>query len=326
MKFCTIGTSWITEAFIEAAHRSGKAQLVAVYSRKSESAQAFANKYGEVSAFTNIQEMLADDNSDFVYIASPNILHPDHIKLAIRSGKHVFCEKPMVFTDKQWQEIAQLSKKHQVFVFEGFRHLFSPNYERLKEALTSVGTIRSAMLQYMQYSSRYDKYKDGAEPNVFSQKFAGGALMDLGVYPLSMAVDLFGQPINATYHPVLLENGIDGSGTMVLTYEGFVVTLLTSKITNAFMKSEIHGEEGTLMIDAIAPISQIQFYDRKTARVSELANEQYDADMIFEVEAFVQMVTNKDWDSHDAFLERSRTVAQLTTKMRQENDIHFPNE
>ncbi|WP_077302713.1 Gfo/Idh/MocA family protein [Virgibacillus pantothenticus] len=326
MKFCTIGTSWITEAFIDAANRSGDAQLAAVYSRKLETAQAFANKHGAVKAYTDITEILEADECDFVYIASPNILHPDHIKIAIQSGKHVFCEKPMVFTDKQWQEIAQLSKAHQVFVFEGFRHLFSPNYQRLKKELTNIGAIRSALLQYGQYSSRYDKYREGAEPNVFSPQFAGGALMDLGVYPLSMAIDLFGQPKDFSYYPVLLKNGIDGSGTMVLTYDGFIVTLLCSKITNAFMQSEIHGEDGTLIMDAIAPISQLQLHDRKTAQINELANEQYEADMVFEIQAFVEMVSENNWQLHDSYLERSRTIAQLTEKMRKENGIHFPNE
>ncbi|MRT18270.1 gfo/Idh/MocA family oxidoreductase, partial [Vitellibacter sp. q18] len=77
MKFCTIGTSWITEAFIDAANRSGDAQLAAVYSRRLETAQAFANKHGAVKAYTDIKEMLEADECDFVYIASPNILHPD---------------------------------------------------------------------------------------------------------------------------------------------------------------------------------------------------------------------------------------------------------
>ncbi|WP_077319456.1 Gfo/Idh/MocA family protein [Virgibacillus proomii] len=326
MKFSTIGTSWITEAFIEAATLSEVAQLDSVYSRRQETAQDFAQKHGGKTAYTDIQQMLEEANSDFVYVASPNILHPEHIKLCIQNGKHVFCEKPMVYTEKQWEEISQLAQKNHVFVFEGFRHLFSPNYYTLKEQTANIGKIRSAMLQYAKYSSRYDKYKEGKEPNVFSPNFAGGALMDLGVYPLSMAIDLFGAPKESRYFPVLLSNGIDGSGTIILTYDDFMVTILCSKITSAFLPSEIHGEDGTLIMDEIAPISELQLYNRKTDKTSQLGQKQFEADMVYEIKAFVQMVQEQNWDQHDANLERSRLVVRLTEKMRKENGLRFPGE
>src|SRR5699024_1657823 len=107
-------------------------------------------------------------------------------------------------------------------------------------------------------------YKSGDVPNVFSKEYAGGALMDLGVYPLSMAIDLFGEPRDIDYHPVLLDNGVDGSGTLVLTYGDFIVTILCSKIAKATIPSEIHGKDGTLTIDHIAPIQKLSFYNRKT--------------------------------------------------------------
>src|SRR5690625_5559667 len=78
-----------------------------------------------------------------------------------------------------------------------------------------------------------------------------------------MAIDLFGKPHDIDYHPVLLDNGVDGSGTLVLTYEDFIVTILCSKIAQATIPSEIHGEDGTLTIDHIAPIQKLSFYNRK---------------------------------------------------------------
>ncbi|PAV30602.1 hypothetical protein CIL05_05735 [Virgibacillus profundi] len=325
MKFSTIGTSWITEAFIKAAQYSKIAELQSVYSRSEKSAKDFAERNGAKNATTDLDALLAEE-TDFIYIASPNGMHYEHILKCIENKKHVFSEKPMVLTEKQWKEVKELAEKQEVFVFEGFRHLFSPNYEILKKSLPDAGEIRSVMLQYVQYSSRYDKYKNGEEPNVFTKEFAGGALMDLGVYPLSMAIDLFGEPKAVDYFPVLLSNGIDGSGTLVMTYEGFIVTILCSKIAQGSIPSEIHGEDGALTIDRVAPIEKLSFYNRKSKKSKELAKDQLENDMVYELEAFTKMIEQKDIVSHDLWMERSRLVAKWSEQARRKQGILFPGE
>ena len=325
MKYSTIGTSWITEMFIEAVQQTKKAELISIYSRSEETAELFAKKNGAENWFTDLDEML-DDASDFVYIASPNIMHYDHIIKVIKKGKHVFFVYPLVYTEQQWNDIYNLAKKHQVFIFEGFRHLFSPNYKKLTTQLTQIGTIRTAILHYVQYSSRYDVFKSGQIPNVFSKEFAGGVLMDLGVYPLSMALDLFGEPMDADYFPVKLSNGIDGSGTLVLTYEDKVITIVTSKTGHGLIPSEIHGEKGTLTIDHVAPISSLKYYDRQTAHTAELAEPQHEIDMVYQVEAFVKMIEENDIESYEKWMERSRQVAKWTEKVRNEVGILFSGE
>lgn len=325
MKFSTIGTSWITESFINATKEAGGTELISVYSRSNETAKAFAEKHGAEGWFTDLDEMLAGP-SDFIYVASPNVFHFEHTMKCIEKGKHVFCEKPMVYTEEQWKEIEQFAKEKDVFVFEGYRHLFSPNYTILKENIQKAGPIRSVSLQYNQYSSRYDSYLAGERPNVFTKEFAGGALMDLGVYPLSVALDLFGEPEAIKYFPVLLSNGIDGSGTLVLTYESFVVTILCSKITEATIPSEIHGEDGSLTMDHVAQIGSLVFHDHRHDSSEELAGSASEFDMVFEFEAFVEMVTNKDKASHEKWLERSRQVGKWTEVARKEAGILFPGE
>src|SRR5690625_453764 len=320
MKYSTIGTGWITEMFIDAAKQTGEAELVSVYSRSEETAEKFAKKNGAEKWYTDLDAMLGE-TSDFIYIASPNIMHYEHIIKAIKKGKHIFCEKPLVYTEEQWKKVDELAKEYNVFVFEGYRHLFSPNYKRLKNNLTEIGAIRSAVLHYVQYSSRYDIYKEGSIPNVFSKKFAGGVLMDLGVYPLSMAIDLFGEPDDANYFPVKLSNGIDSSGTLVLTYEDKVVTILASKVGSALIPSEIHGENGTLTVDHIAPISSLKHYDRQADHTKELAETQHKLDMIYQMEAFSKMIEKNDTKTYEKWMERSRQVAKLTEKVRKETGI-----
>ena len=325
MKFATIGTSWITESFIEASRQTGAAQLYAVYSRSETSAKNFAEKYNATDWYTDLDNML-DGDADFVYVASPNRMHYEHTLKCIAKKKHVFCEKPMVYTEEQWAEIERQANKAGVYVFEGFRHLFSPNYDALKSHLVQAGKVRSGLLQYVQYSSKYDAYKSGDVPNVFSKEYAGGALMDLGVYPLSMAIDLFGEPRDIDYHPVLLDNGVDGSGTLVLTYGDFIVTILCSKIAQATIPSEIHGEDGTLTIDHIAPIQKLSFYNRKTKDQEVVVDQPLPLDMVYELEDFVRMIEQQDRKQHDKWMERSRLVAKWSALARKKQGILFPGE
>lgn len=325
MKFSTIGTSWITEFFIETTKHSGEAELFSVYSRSRQTAQAFADKHDAAFYFTDLDEMLAGP-TDFVYVASPNSFHFEHTLKCVQKGKHVFCEKPMTYTEAQWRELEAEAKKVGVFVFEGYRHLFSPNHTVLKESLDRVGTIRNVFLQYIQYSSKYDAVRAGESPNVFTRKFAGGALMDLGVYPLSLAIDLFGEPETTKYFPVLLPNGIDASGTLVLTYDGFNVTILCSKAAQATLPSEINGEDGTITIDQVSPLTSLSFYDHRTKEREDLSVPTDRLDMIYELRAFINMIKEKDVVNNAAWLERSRQVVACSEQARREAGILFPGE
>ncbi|WP_339226156.1 Gfo/Idh/MocA family oxidoreductase [Oceanobacillus sp. FSL K6-2867] len=325
MYFSTIGTSWITQRFIEAANASGRAHLHAVYSRSPQKAKQFAEDNGAVKWFTDIDEMLQEP-IDFIYIASPNTLHYEHIRKSIAQGKHVFCEKPLVYTEQQWQALKEQASNKGVFIFEGLRHLFTPNYYTLKAALSKAGQIRSVMLQYVQYSSRYDEFKKGNIPNIFSKEFAGGALMDLGIYPLSMAIDLFGEPIDIAYFPVKLANGIDGSGTLIVMYSDFNVTIMCSKIAQGTIPSEIHGEDGTLTMDHLAPITTLHFYDRKTKETELLRQTGTELDMVYEFESFVKMIEENDIKYHDVLLNRSGHIVKALEKARKKENIFFTDE
>lgn len=325
MKFGIIGTSWITDAFIEAATITETAQLTNVYSRSESNAKEFAAKYGTQHVHTSIDEMLASA-IDFVYIASPNVLHYEQVLQSIRARKHIFCEKPLVYTESQWEEIAREAKENDVFVFEGYRHLFAPNHLAVKKHLSKLGQVRSAILHHIQYSSRYDAFKAGDQPNVFTRDFAGGALMDLGVYPLSFALDVFGEPMDIEYFPILLSNGIDGGGTLVLLYEACTITIAISKISQATIPSEIHGEKATITMDHVAPIQSLTLMNHRQDEKIDITEEQHEVDMIYQMKAFAKMIQEKDVTKHDEWLERSRIIVKWSEKARRKAGILFPSE
>ncbi|WP_148347952.1 Gfo/Idh/MocA family protein [Bacillus rubiinfantis] len=323
MSFATVGTGWITESFIQAALESKQMQLAAIYSRSIEKAQALADTYNAPHYFTNIEEMAQSTGIDVVYIASPNALHFQQVLPFLKNNKHVICEKPIFSTFAEWEEAHRVAEENGVYLFEAIRNIHTPNFQILKDKLSLAGTLRSAMLSYIQYSSRYDKFLNGETPNVFSAEFSGGALVDLGVYPLYIAVGLFGAPKKVTYHPVLLRSGIDGSGTLVLEYDGFVCTILCSKIAHSSQQSEIHGENGTFVLSEAAPISDVTFIDSHTKKAQVLSLEQAVKDMVYECVTFARIIETGNNREYETLKNWSRTVLTITEEARRQNGIVF---
>ena len=323
MNYGVIGTSEITIRFIESAQEIRDFHLTSVYSRSLEKANEMGERFGAANIFTDLNEMAVSNQIDIVYIASPNSLHFEQVKLFLKHKKHVICEKPIFSNLKEAAAAFQIADENGVFLFEAARNIHAPNFSRLKENIQRLGKIRSAVLPYMKYSSRYDLVLNGEEPNIFSLRFSGGALVDLGVYPIFAAVYLFGEPKKITYFPVIIPTGVDGSGTLILDYDGFVCTILCSKIVNANLPCEIHGESGSIMFDHIAPPANIQYKNRLTGAIEELAIPQKELDMVYEIEAFKKIIESKDRKSYEELKKISEAALRITEEARRQNGIVF---
>ena len=323
IKFATVGTGWITEAFIEAARLSEKYQLTGVYSRNEEKAKQFANQYNASHYFTDLEEMAKNEDIEAVYIASPNSLHFEQALIFLKNKKHVICEKPIFSNTAELEKAYQTAEEHGVFLFEAIRNIHTPNFKILKEKLHMAGELRSAILPYMKYSSRYDQFLEGQEPNIFSSVYSGGALVDLGVYPLYLAVCLFGEPKKVSYHPVVLRSGVDGSGTLVLDYEGFVCTILCSKIVDSIIPCEIHGEKGTFVLEDAAPISEIKFHNTRTKESEILSVDQEEQNMVYECMNIANIMETNHHEEYEQFREWSKIVLRITDEARKQNHIVF---
>nr|WP_225353605.1 Gfo/Idh/MocA family oxidoreductase [Lacticaseibacillus sharpeae] len=171
-----IGTNWITAQFVAAARETGEYSLTAIYSRREETAQKFADETrANAELFTNLTAFFASPAFDVVYIASPNSLHAAQAVQALNAGKNVIVEKPMVTNIKQMAGIdAALKANPHLFIFEAARHIYEDNFQRVSK-FTHTHPISGATLTYMKYSSKYDAFLSGKNPNVFTTTFDGGA-------------------------------------------------------------------------------------------------------------------------------------------------------
>ncbi|MFT8668957.1 MAG: Gfo/Idh/MocA family oxidoreductase [Liquorilactobacillus hordei] len=260
LKLGVIGTGGITKQFIEATQENGSWKLTSVFSRSLEKAEQFGHEFSKnVRGYRDLHQFFSEGDFDVVYIASPNSLHFEQSRQAILAGKHVIVEKPACSNPSEMKVLQRLLRRYNnVYYFEAARHFHEPNFLKIKETIKQMDVIQGATLTYMKYSSKYDDFLTGNEPNVFSLNFSGGALQDLGVYLIYDAVSWFGIPNSVSYKATKLRNGIDGKGVALLNYQGFTVTLNVGKTANSYLPSEVYGLKETLVMDNAADLTDIQ--------------------------------------------------------------------
>ncbi|HCD1277171.1 TPA: Gfo/Idh/MocA family oxidoreductase [Citrobacter amalonaticus] len=321
IRFAVIGTNWITRQFVDAAHETGKYKLTAVYSRSLEQAQTFANDYLVEHLFTSLDAMAQSEAIDAVYIASPNSLHFPQTQLFLSHKKHVICEKPLASNLAEVEAAIACARENQVVLYEAFKTASLPNFLLLQQSLPKVGKMRKAFLNYCQYSSRYQRYLDGENPNTFNPAFSNGSIMDIGFYCLASAVALWGEPHSVQASASLLESGVDAHGVVVMDYGDFSVTLQHSKVSDSVVDSEIQGEAGSLVIEKISECQKVFFVPRG-GKTQDLTQPQHINTMLYEAQAFAALVDANEVN-HPG-LSNSRITAKLLTEIRRQTGVIFP--
>lgn len=321
IRFAVIGTNWISRQFVDAAHETGKYRLTAVYSRSLEQAQTFATDYPVEHLFTSLEEMAQSDAIDAVYIASPNSLHFSQTQLFLSHKKHVICEKPLASNLREVEAAIACARENQVVLFEAFKTASLPNFLVLKQSLAKAGKLRKAFINYCQYSSRYQRFLDGENPNTFNPAFSNGSIMDIGFYCLASAVALWGEPHSVQASASLLASGVDAHGVVVMNYGDFSVTLQHSKVSDSVLASEIQGESGSLVIEKISECQKLAFIPRG-GKAQELTQPQHINTMLYEAETFARLVEENEVN-HPG-LAVSRITAKLQTEIRRQTGVVFP--
>lgn len=259
IRFGVIGAGFIARWFAEAVAREPGAQIVAVTSAHRERAEAFATEHGVPHAYASLKEMLtahgpgSQDPIDVIHVGSPNSLHAQHAIAALEAGFHVVVEKPFALTRSQAEAMVEAAQAADRFLMEGWLSAFEPGVARLREHLPRLGQLHRVVLSKEQFSSRMEVYRSGGLPPAFNPALGGGSLMDLGIYPVSLAIHLFSEPDRVTATGTLLECGVDARGTVVLSYDcgehaGLEVVCLHSK-TSPGMESSLAGDHDVLSID-----------------------------------------------------------------------------
>ena len=244
-----VGTGSIAHTMAKEFARLTTMPVVAVYSRSADTGIAMAHEFHIPKVYTEYDKMLADPEVELVYIATPNSLHFEQAKAALLAGKHVLCEKPIVPTVAQLDELLTLTKERRLHLLEAITTIDHPNYGLAKLFAKEIGSIKTVSCTFCQYSSRYDAFMNGQTPPVFDPAYCGGALMDLNIYNIYFIVGIFGDPKAIHYYPNRHANGIDTSGILILEYPDFVCQCTAAKDSSAHNSAQIIGSDGNILIE-----------------------------------------------------------------------------
>lgn len=223
-----------------------EANLVAVASRSIEKATYFGNQYNCPKAYDSYEALFADDAVDIVYIATP---HDSHAELSIRAlenGKHVLCEKPMALSYNDATRMIEASKKHNKFFMEAFWTRFMPSVKEVLEKVNQgiIGDVNYVRADFNFYAD------EAAGGRLFDKKLGGGALYDIGVYPLFLSYIMLGIPQEITAKSIYSKNEIDLQTSMILQYEKAQSILHASINSASDMKAIIGGTQGFVQLNA----------------------------------------------------------------------------
>lgn len=331
IRFGIIGTNFITDWVIAGAKQDERFELVAVCSRTQERANEFAAKYDIPYTFTSLEEMAASPLIDAVYIATPNYLHASQSILCMKYGKHVLCEKPMASNAYEVKQMIAASRQYGVTLMEAMKPTLTPNFRVLREALPKAGVIRRYFASYCQYSSRYDKFKEGIVLNAFKPELSNGAMMDIGVYTVYPMVVLFGRPNKISASGVVLSTGTDGQGAVNFEYEGMNATVLYSKIANSSLPTEIEGEDGNFMLDKINQINRVTWQARPVASsgkgpltpVEDISAVTDKDEYYYEVAEFINLVQAGKLESEVNSHENSLITIEIIDEVRRQLGVSF---
>ncbi len=322
MKYGVIGTGWIAKSFIDGARMLCGADFAAVYSRTKESGSKFAAENNIPAVFTDITDFAKGD-FEAVYIASPNRLHYEQTKLMLESGKHVICEKPITVEPEELEELQALARKNELIYIEAIMYMFNPARNLLKDAVSKIGKITSAHFDFSQLSSKYPAYLKGELPNIFNPALATGCLMDLGIYCVYPALDLFGIPKKITACAHFMESGADGSGNAALLYSDKLINFTYSKLGQDRLGSQIFGDNGTIVIESISKLTNMKLIDKNGDMQQIIGDVAKEKLMGYEAVGFEKFIANPNDPYYTMTSERALQVSRLMKEIREITGIKF---
>lgn len=326
MKLGIVGAGLIVSTLLEFIHEVD-IELVAISATPTEidKLNELKAKHGFKYVYTDIDELLKNDEVDTVYLGVNNQLHYLFGKKVLEADKHLIMEKPFASNYDQACMLVEMAKNRHLMIFEAISTIHNPNFLKIKELLPTLGDIKIVTVNYTQYSSRYDKFKEGVILPAFDVNKSGGALMDLNIYNIHFVLRLFNAPKNVRYI-ANIEKGIDTSGIMTMEYDKFKVVSIAAKDCGAPFTNCIQGDLGCIYTSSpLFTLTDFHYQLNKQEPLHyDLTNNAHR--MKHEFLDFIDMFNNNDYEAVYELLEHSKEVMKVISKARKDIDLVFPDD
>jgi predicted dehydrogenase len=241
IKWGILGLGKIAHTFVQDLVHVPGAQLQAVGSRSLEKAQAFAAMYGASAHYSSYQELAEDPDVDIIYIATPHALHYENTMMCLRHGKSVLCEKPMALNAQQAREMINLAQEKNLFLMQGVWTRFIPATQKVLDLLEQkqIGAI-----SYVKADFGF-RVSAPPESRLLDPQLGGGALLDIGIYPLYLSLLLLGEPIDLKAEAILDANGVDRYCSVLGSFKNNAKSVMESSfLSNTPTEAFIYGSKG----------------------------------------------------------------------------------
>jgi predicted dehydrogenase len=319
-----LGLGSIAETFAKALSFSENGQLVAVGSRDKEKARRFGKKFG-ASHFHGSYQLLADDKDvDIVYIATPHNSHRENTLMCLNAGKHVLCEKPFAVNAAEARAMVGCARGNKLFLMEAMWTRFLPLMDKVRQLLSeeAVGEIRMLAADFgFRYADKPKKQR------ILDSALAGGALLDVGVYPLALSSMIFGKPSRIQSAAFLGESSVDEQAGIVLGFDkGRLSIIYTAVQTETPHEAAIMGTKGMIKLHRSWWCGNKLTLVRlgKPDEFMELPS--HSAGFLYEIEAAQQAVRDGKLECALMPLDETVSIAETMDIIRKQWGLKYPFE
>lgn len=288
IKFGILATGNIAGSMAKAVQQLEEVECYAAASRSYEKAKAFADKWGFEKAYGSYEELVQDPEVELIYVASPHSHHYAHAKLCLEHGKHVLLEKAFTVNVPQAEELIALAKEQGLLLAEAFWPRYMPTRKMLDDLIAqgTIGEVQAVTADFGAPLSHIERLRN--------PELAGGALLDLGVYPINFALQVFkGQVKKISSDAVMSPLGVDHMNGITLTFEDDKIAVLHSNMISCMPnRGVVYGDKGFIELYELNNPGEIRVFNaNKELTVSYPAPEQING-YEYEVLACVRAIRN----------------------------------
>lgn len=317
-----VGAGKIAQSFANDFHAVENAELVAIASREKDRARQFAKEH-DLKLSYSYNELFESTQVDAIYIATPHNFHFEQAFQCMNHGKNVLCEKPITINDKQLNELVLLSKKNKVFLMEAMWTYFLSPIQKAKQWILEG---RIGKIKFIEASLGFPMVKNPAG-RLYNINLAGGALLDLGVYPIAFA-NYF---INKKHVSILsssapAETGVDERTTIILEYDEATASLACSMVNIMQNKGMLYGEKGYIEIPNFYRATTCILYDDFHNVIEKFEDKRTTKGYNYETQAATDTILQGKIENDIMPHSRSMEIQKIMTEVRKQINLVYPGE
>lgn len=321
IKWAVLGCGVIANEMATALKNNGK-RLYAIANRTHEKAVAFAEKYGVTKVYDCIDDMFEDPETDVIYITTPHNTHYEFMKKALLSGKHVFVEKSITLNSRELDEMIALAKEKNLIIGEAMTIWHMPIYREIWKRIKDDEFGKVQMI-----TVNFGSFKEyNMENRFFNLNLAGGALLDIGVYAISVARSFVDENFNEVVSQWMPSpTGSDERATILLKNEkNQMATVSLAMHSKQPKRVMISLEKAYIEIMEFPRGHEAVIVDAETGERRSIIKGEYENALSYELCDMEHAI--ETGDTTGLFLDYTKDVMDIMTKLRKEWNLKYPNE